>query len=75
MADANLLVKIPGQYISVGSRSLPDAATSKEELQQTVIDVPSIGRVRFTYKRFTHKKAKTTRFFWTVESAELIGDR
>lgn len=72
MHGANLLVKIPGQYIAAGSRDLPDAETSTDETQQAVVDVPGIGKVRFTYKRFTHKKGKTTRFFWTVESAELV---
>ena len=69
----NLLVKIPGQYIAAGSRSLPNADTSKDETLQAIVDVPNIGRVRLTYTRFKHKKAKTTRFFWTVESGELIG--
>jgi hypothetical protein len=75
MNDTNLLFKIPGQYISAGSRSLPSAETATDDPQQAVVDVPGIGRVRLTYTRFKHKKAKTTRFFWTVESAELIGDQ
>ncbi len=73
MTDSNLLVTIPGQYIAQGSRNLPNADTSTDETLQAVVDVPNIGRVRLTYKRFSHKRSRSHYFFWTVESAELIG--
>ena len=74
MNDTNLLVRIPSQYIAAGSRNLPNADTSTDETLQSVVDVPNIGRVRFTYKRFSHKRSRSHYFFWAVESAELIGD-
>ena len=50
----NLLIKIPGQYISAGWRYFPAAATAVDHLQQSIVDVPGIGRVRLTCKRFKH---------------------
>jgi hypothetical protein len=69
----NLLVRIPGQCIAAGSRDLPNAATAEQDYQRAVVDVPGIGKVRLTYKRFSDKRARSNYFYWTVESAELIG--
>jgi hypothetical protein len=63
MSDASLLAEIPGQYIATGSRSLPDARTAIYEFQQTVVAVPGIGTVRFTYKRACNKKGRSAHFF------------
>ncbi len=67
----NLLVKIPGQYIAQGSRSLPSAATSKDETQQAEVDVPGIDRVRLVYTRFRHKTARSTHLFMRVIGKKL----
>ena len=74
MSKANLLVRIPNQYIAAGSRDLPDAATAADEYQHAIVEVPGIGKVRLTYKRFSDKRARSHYFFWIVESADLITD-
>jgi hypothetical protein len=69
LKDKNILALVPGEYIAVAARSLPDAATSADETQQTTIVVPRVGKVLVTFKRFVHKRGKTTRWFWTAENA------
>jgi hypothetical protein len=65
----NILSTIPGQYVSAALRTMPDAASSKDELFETVIEVPGLGKVRFTCRRLSSRKGKTRRWFWTAESA------
>ena len=60
MNEANLLLTIPSRFIAAGSRNLPKAATSTDEILQAVVDVPGIGRVCFTYKRTSQKNARST---------------
>jgi hypothetical protein len=73
MNDYRLLARIPREYISAGSRSVPDVRTSTREFQQAVVNVAGVGTVRFTYKRVAHKKkAHSPHFFWTVWNAEMI---
>jgi hypothetical protein len=33
------------------------------------IDVPNVGRVRFTVKRSKHKRGKTSHYFWSATKA------
>ena len=72
MSDADVLRLIPGQIIAAGSRNLPSTAKSTHATRQLVVNVPGIGRVRFTYKRMSHTKARSTHYFWTIEGAALI---
>lgn len=48
-----ILRKIGGQYISAALQTLLDAEKSKEDLQETVIELPVFGMVRFKYRRMT----------------------
>jgi hypothetical protein len=50
----------------------PDAATSTDEFQETVIDVPTLGRIRFTCRSMSHKKGRTHGWFWTAEKAVKV---
>jgi hypothetical protein len=66
---ANILVIVPGDYVSPGLWTLPDPVTAKDELIETVIDLPNLGKVRFTCRRLSSRKGKTRSWFWTAESA------
>jgi hypothetical protein len=66
---ANILASIPGEYISAALRTLPNAATAMQETQETSLDVPDKGTVRFTCRRFFHKKNKSSYWFWAAEKA------
>jgi len=69
---ANLLSVIPGEYISAALRTLPDPSTAPGELVETTIKVPGLGRVRFTCRKLSARKGKTTRWFWTAEHAVQV---
>jgi hypothetical protein len=68
MSD-NLLARIPGQYAARALQTLPRAETAADELMEATIDVPGVGRVRITAKRFKHKRGKAVSYFWTAEKA------
>ena len=71
MAD-NILRSIGGQYIAEALKTLPDAETSKEDIQETIVELPVFGRVRFTCQRMTAKQGKNPARFWTaIEAVEV----
>lgn len=74
MSDNGILSRIPGQYISRALRTLPNAETATDEQMEATIDVPGIGAVRITAKRFRHKKGKAVMYFWTAERATAAND-
>jgi hypothetical protein len=67
--QANIVRFVPGEYVSAALHTLPHAATSVEEVRETLIDVPALNRVRFTCRRLTVRKGRTRRWFWTAERA------
>ena len=69
---ANLLSVIPGEYVSAALRTLPDPSTAPGELVETTINVPGLGRVRFTCRKLSARKGKSTRGFWTAEHAVQV---
>jgi hypothetical protein len=69
---ANILSRVPGEHIAAALQTLPDCETTKQNLIETVYEVPLIGRVRFTCKRFRHKHGKSTTWFWTAQQAVLV---
>jgi hypothetical protein len=66
-----MLASITGEYITRAALTLPDAASAPDvphyaELQRG-------GRtVRIMFKRFKYKRGKTTRWYWTAESAVIV---
>ena len=68
----NILSRILSEDISAALKTLPDCETAKENVCETVFDVPSIGKMRFTCKRFRHKHGKSTTWFWTAHEAVLV---
>jgi hypothetical protein len=54
---------------------LPDAAVTSEPTMGVVAEVPGLGAIRFTFKRFYHRRGKSSSWFWTVESAVRVPDQ
>jgi hypothetical protein len=69
----NILPNIGGQFISAALQTLPDAETSKEDFQETVIELPVFGMVRFKCKRMTGRQGKYRYRFWTTIEAVKVG--
>jgi hypothetical protein len=66
-----MLASIPGEQIAKAAMMLPDAETAADEPQH--VEILHASRwIRITFKRFKYKRGKTTRWFWTAESAELL---
>ena len=70
MAD-NVLASIPGEHIARAAMSLPEARDAPDEPQYVELHLDG-RRLLLTFKRFKHKRGKTTRWFWTAERAEII---
>ena len=70
---SNLLRFVPGEYVSAAIQSLPDVASCTDEVRETVLDVPNLGRLRFTCRRMTARKGRARRWFWTAEKAVKVG--
>jgi hypothetical protein len=68
----NLLPRIHGQYIARALQTLPNASTVLDTQMDATLDVPGIGLVRITAKRFKHKKGKAVAYFWTAEKAVIV---
>ena len=71
MSD-NILSKIPGEFLGPTSNGLPAAATSEEATQRVIVRLPDGARYEVTYVKVKSRKGKTTRWFWTPDSAVLI---
>jgi hypothetical protein len=70
--EENILRRIGGDYISAALKALPNAETAKDEVMESVIEVPDFGKVRFTCKRFKHKYRKSYSVFWTATKAVRV---
>ena len=70
--EPNILPTIPGNYVAAAVAMLPEAATAKVDLIETVIELPDLGKVRFGCRRLSSRKGKTRRWFWTAESAVRV---
>jgi hypothetical protein len=70
--DNGILARIMGKHVSDAMRALPAAERSHAEVIETELDVPDIGRVRFTMRRHGSKKGRRTHYFWSAEKAALV---
>jgi len=73
MDKENILARVGGEHVATALNTLPDPAVGTEERRETVIEVPELGQVRFTCKRFVSRKGKLRNAFWVAEKAELVG--
>ncbi len=54
------------------SKLCRDSETATEDFQESVIDVPSFGMVRFTCRRVRSKHRKSVHVFWNAIAAVKI---
>lgn len=69
--DNGILVKIRGEDIAAGSRSLPTAACDQPAGRSTVVDTPNFGKVLITYRLGKSPRRHANLWFWTACHAEL----
>ena len=68
----NILSKIPGEILGSTGYELPDAATSPDDSLRVRVRLPDGTRAEVVFVKLKSKKGKTTRWFWTPDSAVLI---
>ncbi|WON74213.1 hypothetical protein [Nitrosospira sp. Is2] len=68
----NILRLIGGEYVAAETKQLPDPNTAKEEFQETVMEVPNLGKVRFTCRRFKSKHHKSVNIVWSAIAAVKV---
>ena len=68
----NILRLIGGEYVAAATKQLPDPNTTKEEFQETVMEVPNLGKVRFTCRRLKSKHHKSVNIFWSTIAAVKV---
>lgn len=75
MSEENgILALVPGQFVAQALNALPEAARDTEPCRQAVIDVPGLGRVRFTCRRVVSRKGRAKTAFWAAQKAEQVAD-
>lgn len=65
----NILRLIGGEYVAAATKQLPDPNTANEDFQETIMEVPNLGKVRFTYRRLKSKHHKSVNIFWCAIAA------
>jgi hypothetical protein len=72
MNDDNILSRIPGQILGGAGYELPDAATSPDDSLRVRVRLPDGTRAEVVFVKLSSKKGKTTRWFWTPDSATIV---
>jgi hypothetical protein len=72
MNDDNILSKIPGEILGGAGYELPDATSSSDDSLRVRVRLPDGTRAEVVFVKLSSKKGKTTRWFWTPDSATLI---
>ena len=70
--NVNILSKTPGEMLGSAGYELPDAATSPDDSLRVRVRLPDGTRAEVVFVKLKSKKGKTTRWFWTPDSAVLI---
>ena len=73
-ADNGILSRVPGQYIALASKSLPDPACAVDDEMCVEIDAAWAGRVRLTFRkqRYSRPKGKISYVSWLCRHAEHV---
>lgn len=72
MSDNGILGIVPGQFVSDGSKDLPNAALAEDREYSAEIEAGHAGRVRIFYRPQKVKKGKYSNVFWLAHRAERI---
>ncbi len=65
-----ILPRIPGDYISAGSKMLPHPQEGAPAEASAELEVPDLGRVRIHYQLHSHRHGKSRRWHWVAVRAE-----
>jgi hypothetical protein len=68
----NVLSKIPGESLGAAGYSLRPVESSTETTQRVTVPVPGGRRAEVTFIGIKSKKGRTTRWFWTPDSAVIV---
>jgi len=71
MSD-NILSEIPGEVLGSAGYELPDAASSADGSLRVTVRLPDGTRAEVVFVKLSSKKGRSTRWFWTPDSAVLI---
>lgn len=72
MTDNGILPRVPGEYVGAAINTLPAPTSTSDAVMETEIDVPGIGRVRFTAKRNESNRGRSRNYFWTATKAVIV---
>jgi hypothetical protein len=67
-----VLTMIPGELLGAAAHSLPEARDCGEQTQSVVLRLPDGQRAEVSFVKLRSKKGKTTRWFWTPDSAQIL---
>lgn len=71
--DNGILASIPGEYVSKATSGFPEAVTVPwKTVRESELEVPGIGRVRFTAEAMNFKHGRSTHYYWSVKRAVLV---
>jgi hypothetical protein len=71
----NILSKIPGELLSSTRNNLPQALPNGPDTQRVLLRLPDGTRAEVTFVKIKSKKGRSTRWFWTPDSAVMVEER
>jgi len=74
VTDDNILSEIPGELLTPTRNALPQAHPHCSDTQRVIIRLPDGARAEVTFVKVKSKEGKTTRWFWSPDSAVLIDE-
>jgi hypothetical protein len=75
MPNDNVLRKIPPDLLGAAGYALPEAPMSDDATQRVVLKLPDGSRAEVVFVKLRSKKGRSTRWFWTPDSAVIIEDK
>ena len=70
--EENIVGQIGGEYIAAAIKGSPSAERVSGDFHESVIEIPHLGKVRFTYRRVRSRHNKSSNVFWSATSAMKI---
>jgi hypothetical protein len=69
-----ILAFIGADFVGAGTRQLPPAGPAEAHMpeRKVVVDVPSLGPVRMTYRLYTYRHGKTRNWSWLCKHAAQV---
>ena len=75
--DDGILARVPGQFVVLASKSLPDPACALDDEMSVDIEAAWFGRVRLTFKkqRYSRPNGKMPYVAWLCRHAAPVADQ